>query len=121
MQFIRINAILLLKVKMNYKEACDYFQLINMKNGWNGKYALNGGEYHIEELDYWLDYYEPNLNLVLEWDERHHYKGGKLRERDLKRQEEIIKFLRCSFYRIKELTNGIEVVNCTQLNDKVII
>lgn len=41
-------------------------------------------------------------------------KAGKLREKDVKRQEEIIKYLGCSFYRIKELTTGIEVVDCTQ-------
>lgn len=112
----RINRIKDLKIFNSHfhpsynKEACGYFQLLNMFNGWNGKHALNGGEYHIDGLDYWVDYYEPNLNLVLEWDEKYHYKGGKLRERDLIRQEQIKKHLGCNFYRIKKLTNGIIVV-----------
>ncbi len=49
--------------------------------------------------------------FVIEWDERHHYKGGKLRERDIKSQEEIEKYLGCRFYRINELTNGDNVIN----------
>ena len=93
------------------KKSCDYFQLLNMWNGWNGQYALNGGEYFIKDLGYWVDYYEPNKNIVIEWDEKYHYKGGKLREKDIKRQEEIEKYLGCIFYRIKELTDNSNVLN----------
>jgi hypothetical protein len=87
------------------KTACEYFKQLELKIGWDGYYATKNGEYHIKDLDYWVDYYEPSKNIVIEWDERHHYKGGKLREWDVKRQEEIVKHLGCSFYRINELTN----------------
>lgn len=66
-------------------------------------HATNGGEHHIKELGYFLDYYEPNLNLVIEWDEpSHYYCGGKLTSKDKLRQEEIRHYLKCKFVRIKQ-------------------
>jgi very-short-patch-repair endonuclease len=63
--------------------------------GWNGRHALNGGE--LQVLQYFVDYYEPDLNLVIEWDEPHHkYR----REKDKIRQERIEKKLNCIFIRI---------------------
>jgi hypothetical protein len=85
----------------NYnKTACEYFNWLNMWNGWNGIHAENGGEYIVN--GYWLDYYEPTYNIVIEWDEPHHYNGDSLKYSDVKRQNEIINELKCDFYRIKE-------------------
>ena len=36
-------------------------------------HAENIGEFCIKELGYFLDYYEPNLNLVIEWNEKQHF------------------------------------------------
>jgi len=83
--------------------SCDFFKNINKKFGWNGKYALNGGEYHVKDLGYFVDYYEPKLNLVIEWDEKSHYDiNGKLKEKDKFREQEIKSNLKCYFIRIKE-------------------
>ncbi len=79
--------------------ACDYFQWLNMWMGWEGKHALNGGEHTI--LGYWLDYYEPTMNMVIEWDEENHYRNNKLQEKDIQRQKEIVEELKCDFYRIR--------------------
>lgn len=84
------------------KNACQYFDELNKKNGWKGQHALNGGEKMI--AGYSVDYYEPRLNMVIEWDEPHHYKGGQLREEDVIRQRNIINEVQCKFYRIKQNT-----------------
>lgn len=83
------------------RAACEFFDFLNILNGWNGKHALNGGECQI--IGYSLDYYEPTINLVIEWDEKHHYNvDGVLRPRDVKRQQRIKEHLNCVFLRIKE-------------------
>lgn len=80
-------------------DACKLFDQINEELGWNGRHAENGGEYHID--GYWLDYYEPTLNVVIEYDEPHHYVNEKLSEKDVIRQTTIEEKLKCKFYRIK--------------------
>lgn len=84
----------------NFNElACEYFDWLNMFMNWNGNHAKNGGEVRLGR--YTVDYYEPNLNLVIEWDENHHYnKYGNLKDEDMKRQRKIIDALDCRFYRI---------------------
>lgn len=84
------------------KIACIYFDLLNNYNNWNGYHALNGGEFYIKELGYWVDYYEPNLNLVIEWDEPGHYIDGILKNSDIERQIKIVEHLNCTFVRINE-------------------
>lgn len=83
--------------------ACVFFTKLNDIFGWKGLHATNGGEYHIKELGYFVDYYEPTLNLVIEWDEKTHYDvDGNLRKKDILREEEIKKYLSCKFIRIKQ-------------------
>ncbi len=90
----------------NYnKDACKFFDKLNEYLGWKGLHAENEGEHSV--LGYFLDYYEPELNLVIEWDEQHHYdKIGNLKEKDKNRQQEIEGYLSCNFYRIKENRNS---------------
>lgn len=88
--------------------ACKLFDDINTKFNLNGKHAENGGEFYIKELGYWVDYYEPNLNLVIEYDEKHH-KRNKNKIKDAKRQTEIVELLNCKFIRINE-TDDIQTV-----------
>ena len=88
--------------------ACKYFDWLNKWNGWNGIHALNGGEKQI--CGYFLDYYESILNIAIEWDEEYHYKGGKLVDKDIIRQNEIIKELNCDFYRIRQKDMSIQKI-----------
>lgn len=81
------------------KTACLYFDWLNKWNGWNGQHALNGGEKEVN--GYFVDYFEPTLNMVIEWDEEYHYENNKLREKDIRRQKEIVGELRCTFHRIR--------------------
>lgn len=61
-------------------------------------HAENGGEYRI--CGYSVDGYSPSKNIVIEYDEKHHFKGNKLSEKDLIRQTNIKKELGCKFIRI---------------------
>lgn len=86
------------------KRAIEYFASLEKEKGWNGKYATkNDGEHYISKLGYFVDYYEPSHNIVVEYDEpRHYYAGGKLKLKDIKRMNEIVSFLHCKFYRYNE-------------------
>jgi len=93
----------------NYNEiSCDYFQKLNMWTGWNGYYAKNKGEFYLKDLGYWPDYYEPNENIIIEWDEPKHYKNGCLSKLDIIRMERIKNHLKCRFFRVDSKTNEIK-------------
>lgn len=85
------------------KRSCEFFDRLNKELKLNGKFATNGGEHQIKELGYFVDYYEPEENIVIEWDEKKHYNvNGSLKDDDIKRENEIKYYLKCKFYRIKE-------------------
>ena len=83
------------------KKSIIYFEWLNKYMGWSGMYAENPHEYNVPNTRFYVDYYEPNLNIIIEYDESHHYRFGKLRGDDKKRQEIIQNELQCEFYRIK--------------------
>ncbi len=63
-------------------------------NNLNLIHAENGGEFFIKELGYWVDAYDINKNIVIEFNEKHHkYR----KEKDKIRRDEIINFLKCEF------------------------
>ncbi len=74
--------------------------LLNNVYGWNLQHAENGNEYHIKELGYWLDGYDKEKNIVVEYDEPKHKYYDK--QKDIKRQQNIIQFLKCEFWRYNE-------------------
>lgn len=85
------------------KNGCLFFDKIMEKTNTFIQHALNGGEFHIKELGYWVDGYDKENNIVYEWDEeRHHYLDGNLTEKDIKRQKDIENFLNCKFIRLRE-------------------
>lgn len=66
------------------------------------QHAENGGEFYIKELGYWVDGYSKEKNIVIEYDEKHHFdENGNLSKRDVIRQIEIEELLGCKFIRIK--------------------
>ena len=83
------------------KKACEIFDEISKENNITIQHAMNGGEYYIKELGYWLDGYDELNNTVYEYDEKHHFIKGVLKEKDIIRQNEIEKHLNCKFIRIK--------------------
>lgn len=88
------------------KNACLYFEQLNIQLNWKGVHGLNEGEKKIRK--YWVDYYEPNLNIVIEWDEEFHLNQS---EEDMIRCLEIIKHTNCDFYRINQKTLEIVKIN----------
>jgi hypothetical protein len=80
-------------------DACNYMDMLNKTHGWNLVHAMNGGEFYIKDLGYWVDGYDKARNIVVEYDEPRHYKNGELKDSDVIRQNEIIAHLNCEFYR----------------------
>ncbi len=94
------------------KTACNYMNELNKMYNWNLQHAENGGEIIIN--GYFLDGYDKDLNIVFEYDEPKHYKdvnNNILKEKDIKRQNEIISLLNCSFYRYNEKIQKLYKVN----------
>lgn len=92
------------------KSACKIFKKLEYDLGLDGLYATKGKEKRIGR--FWVDYYEPTKNIVIEYDESHHFdKNGNLKEKDVIRQKWIINKLKCKFYRIKRDTNYNEFKN----------
>lgn len=87
-------------------KTCDYFENFDKKNNTCGQHARRGGEYHIKELGYWLDYINHDLKLIMEYDEPYHERT-KQKNKDIIRQEEIKNyFLGYKFIRIKDENIG---------------
>jgi len=81
------------------KIACKVFDEISLKENIHIQHAMNGGEYYIKELGYWVDGYDEVNNVVYEFDEEFHKYQT---EKDEIRQKEIEKNLKCKFVRIKK-------------------
>ena len=79
------------------QDACKMIDDYGKENGYNFQHAMNGGEYHIKELGYFVDGYDKEKNAVLEIDEKHH---NRQINKDAIRQAEIQEFLNCEFIRI---------------------
>jgi hypothetical protein len=84
--------------------ACKLIDEYGKQHGYNFQHALNGGEYYIKELGYWVDGYDKENNVVIETDEKHHFDFyGNLREKDVNRQKEITEYLKCKFIRLNNM------------------
>jgi hypothetical protein len=89
------------------KNACLYLNKLSEEMGWNLQHAENGGEYLIKR--YFVDGYDKERNIVVEYDERHHYSGGKLKQKDIDRMNKIIQYTGCRFYRYNERTKELKL------------
>ena len=93
-----------------------YFEILGPREGKNetkilDKLAKQIGYKIIRQyivIGYFLDGYVPELNLAIEVDESHHYDNGILNKKDIQRQKEIEKELKCEFIRIKDKDVHIE-------------
>lgn len=84
-------------------KACIYIDNLNKQNNWKLQHAENGGEQFI--CGYFVDGYDKELNIVFEYDEPTHYKNVNksiLKDKDLQRQQNIINYLGCEFWRYNE-------------------
>jgi hypothetical protein len=81
------------------KKSIQIIEEYSIQNNFNIIHAENGGEYYIEKLGYWLDGYDIEKNIVIEFNEKHH---NYRTEKDTERRENIINFLKCDFIIINE-------------------
>lgn len=89
--------------------ACQYFNSMETEKNWNGLYATKNGEFYIKHLGYFVDYYEPVLNIVVEYDEPLHYNvDNSLKKRDVVRMMEIVDYLKCEFFRFNQRTGELK-------------
>jgi len=87
------------------KKSIFHIEKYGSENGYSFQHAENGGELSISELGYWVDGYDKNKNVVIEFDEKYH---NKQIIKDNKRQNEIIEYLKCDFIRLNE--DGKEIL-----------
>lgn len=91
-----------------------YLDQLSFERGWHLQHAENGGEYNTG-IGYFIDAYDKDLNIVVEYDEPAHYIGdittNTLRPKDIERQNNIIDLLHCTFYRYNEATGILWCVN----------
>jgi very-short-patch-repair endonuclease len=97
------------------KNETEYFTKLEQQMGWDGIFFGKNGanvQYYIENLGYWVDFYDASRNIVVEYDESGHYHSDwTLRDKDVRRQNEIILELGCKFYRYNEVLD-----ECRQYN-----
>ena len=116
---IRLSTIKYLqKIKQVYQprynvKSIPVLEQIAKAHGWTIQHAENGGEFYTG-IGYWLDAYDKENNLAPAYAELNHYidiKNNILREKDIKRQNEIIEYLHCEFWRYNEKTKCLWKVN----------
>ena len=84
----------------NYNQkACKIIDEYGEQLGYNFQHAENGSEYKIPGLPYWVDGYDEEKNVVIEYYEKHHEKQQVY---DDKRKKQIIEKLNCRFIEIWE-------------------
>ena len=81
------------------KKAIKIIDEYGKEHGYNFKHAENGGEVYIPELGYWVDGYDEERNVVVEYYEKHH---NYMIEKDIRRQKQIEDFLKCEFIILRE-------------------
>ncbi len=95
------NEKLLWKKKVYNPDSIKIIEEYGIKNNYKFQHAENGGEYKIPNTRYFVYGYDKMKNVVIEYDEKHHYyKNGQLKNKDIKRQNEIIDKINCLFIRI---------------------
>jgi len=69
------------------------------ENGYNIQHAENGGEYQVPNTTFFVDAYDVENNVVIEYDEKYHLNENQV-DKDRKRQQIIGNILKCKFVRI---------------------
>jgi very-short-patch-repair endonuclease len=114
----KIRKKILEKIKNNLKngyqilpfynsKACKLMDEYGKENGYNFQHAMNGGEYFISELGYWVDGVDHDKKTIIEYYERHHKSKEK---KDEQRINEIKKFMKYKIIILREWTDNIEFV-----------
>ena len=79
--------------------ACEIIEKYGKENGYNFQHAMNGGEFFINELGFWLDGYDKEKNVGIEYYETAHKYSI---EKDEIRIKKIKEQLNCEIIILKE-------------------
>jgi hypothetical protein len=85
-------------------QCCDYLDVINgiyEDEGVHFRHATNHPDGEFRFRGYYADGYDEKNNIWFEWDEPYHDLPYQ-KEKDIKRQTEIIKYLGCRVWRYDE-------------------
>ena len=94
------------------KNAVNYFKFFDYYWSTKGQYATNPHEHEVKELGYFLDYFNKNLKLIIEVDEKHHEKQkekDEIREKEIQRLYSDFTFIRIEEEDIKKYYNELAV------------
>jgi hypothetical protein len=86
--------------------ACEIIENYGKENGYNFQHAMNGGEYFIKELGYWVDGYDKEKNVVIEYYEKAHQYFINEDELRIKKLKET---LNCEIIILKEV--DLKIIN----------
>ncbi len=89
------------------RQSIPIIEQYGKERGYNFQHAENGGEFRIPELGYWVDGYDKENNIVIEYYEDRH---KETETRDTRRIIEIINTLGCDLHIIKEWDNNVEII-----------
>jgi hypothetical protein len=83
-------------------KACEILDNISKNTKTHIRHAMNhiDGEFRVNGTPYHVDGYDEKNNIVYEIYERHHYRKGELRKRDIEREKTIKFLLKCEIIRI---------------------
>lgn len=87
--------------------ACNVIENYGKKYGYNFQHAMNGGEYYITKLGYWVDGYDIEKNVVMEYYEIGH---KSYIEKDEIRIQTIKNYLNCDVIILREWVD-LEIIN----------
>lgn len=85
-------------------ESIPIIENFGEQNGYEFQHAENGGEYQVPKTTFFVDGYDKENNVVIEYDERYHMNEVQ-QELDKERQDIIGNILGCKFIRINENNN----------------
>jgi hypothetical protein len=88
-------------------KACNIIENYGKKYGYNFQHAMNGGEYYITRLGYWVDGYDIEKNVVIEYYETAH---KYYIEKDEIRIQTIKNYLNCNVIILREWVD-LEIIN----------
>lgn len=86
------------------KKSISIIEEYASQNNYTIQHAENGGEFQIPGTTFFVDGYDANKNIVIEFDEKHHFTEKQM-IKDRERQDMIGQLLKCKFIRIDENNN----------------
>ena len=88
-------------------KACKFIEDYGKQHGYDFQHAMNGGEFYIKELGYFVDGYVKDKNTVFEYNESYH---DRQKEKDVQRMVEIKQHLGCKFVQYDEKLDSIKIL-----------